>query len=138
MPTAASLTLCLVALLVSVLGVAAQDDPMLPPDGENPDDKKKKGSLQPRPEDDPKTELWVAKLGAARARPLSTKAGVLLHHVISPDGARFYYHREESRTDGKDGKPVAVTYALYSVGADNAEQSCRHRRRHRPAVVPAR
>jgi hypothetical protein len=113
--------LALVILVLAALlgGVIAQDE--FPPPPEEDPDKKKKGSLQPRPEDDPKTELWVAKLGASRARPLSTRPGILLHPVMTPDGTRFYYHREESRTDGKDGKPVRVMYVLYSVGADKAE-----------------
>jgi hypothetical protein len=111
----------LIALaMAALLGVVRAQDEFPPPPEENPVEKKK-GSLQPRPEDDPKTELWVAKLGASRARPLSTPPGVLLHHVMSPDGARFYYHREVSRTDGKDGKPVNVIYALFTVGADKAE-----------------
>ena len=104
---------------IALLGLAyAQDVPEPDPDDEP---KKKEGSLQPRPEDDPKTELWVAKLGAARARALSTEPGVLLHHVLSPDGERFYYYREIARTDGKDGKPINVNYALYTVGPEKAE-----------------
>jgi hypothetical protein len=81
------LALCVFALLIS-LGVARAQEEFPPPEGNPEDEKKKKGSLQPRPEDDPKTELWVAKLGASRARPLSTPPGVLLHHVMSPDGTR--------------------------------------------------
>lgn len=107
-------------LLLAFTCVVAQEEFPPPPDA-NGEPEKKKGSLQPRPEDDPKTALWVAKLGAARPQPLSTRAGILLHHVMSPDGARVYYFREESRSDGRTGKPAGVSYALYTVGAEKAE-----------------
>ncbi|MCG3184213.1 MAG: hypothetical protein ICCCNLDF_02326 [Planctomycetes bacterium] len=79
---------------------------------------KPKGSLQPRPEDDPKTALWVSKLGAARARTLATAPGVLLHHAMTPDGERFYYHRE---LPAADTSPRGTRYALWTVGPDTAE-----------------
>lgn len=108
-------TLLLGAMLALTL-VGAQEFPEPPPEEEEP--RQQKGSLQPRPEDDPKTGLWVSKLGAARARTLATAPGVLLHHVLSPDGERFYYHRELPPTDAV---PRGTRYALWTAGPDKAE-----------------
>lgn len=112
----AAIGLCAVtAICVAV----AQDIPS--PDDPPAEPEKKESSLQPRPEDDPKTELWVSKLGASRAQSLATEAGVLLHHCMSPQGDRFFYYRETGRNDGKNGRPRTVSYALYTVGPDKSE-----------------
>ena len=110
-----------VALCVlTLVGVSlAQELPQ--PDEPPAEPEKKESSLQPRPEDDPKTELWVSKLGAARPQSISTEPGVLLHHCMSPQGDRFFYFREVGKNDGKDGRPTTVSYALYTVGADKSE-----------------
>ena len=91
------------------------------PEPEPEEEPEKKGSLLPRPDEDLVAERWVAQLGAARPQPLTTEAGVLLHHSMTPDGERFYYFREVARNDGEDGKPAGVSYALYTVGANRAE-----------------
>ncbi|MCB9933326.1 MAG: hypothetical protein H6841_07890 [Planctomycetes bacterium] len=105
----------LIALALALTLVVAQELPEPPPEGQP---KKKEGSLQPRPDNDPKTELWVAGLGAARARTLSTEPGVLMGHVLSPDGERFYYYRE---LPASDAAPRGNRYALFTVGAEKAE-----------------
>ncbi|MBZ0138133.1 MAG: hypothetical protein K8I27_17385 [Planctomycetes bacterium] len=107
------------ALVAPGLPVAQDEFPPEPNPEEEPE--KKKGSLLPRPEEDVKTALWVSKLGAARPEALTTRDGVLLHLVMSPDGERFYYFREVAKSDGKDGKPADESFVLFTVGPDRAE-----------------
>ncbi|MCA8911442.1 MAG: hypothetical protein KDB82_07040 [Planctomycetes bacterium] len=106
---------------VTAIGVTFAQDIPSPDDPPANEPKKKESSLQPRPEDDPKTELWVAKLGAARPETLSTEQGVLLHQCMSPEGDRFFYYRRVGSNDGKNGRPKTTSYALYTVGPDKSE-----------------
>lgn len=107
------------ALVAPGLPVAQDEFPPEPNPEEEPE--KKKGSLLPRPEEDVKTALWVSKLGAARPEALTTRDGVLLHLVMSPDGERFYYFREVAKSDGKDGKPADESFVLFTVGPDGKQ-----------------
>lgn len=109
--------------LAAGMVVLAQDMPEPQPEPEEGEEgpEEKKGSLLPRPDSDTKTELWVASLGAARPQPITTESGRLLRLSMTPDGERFYYFRETGRSDGKDGKPQATTYTLYTAGPSRSE-----------------
>lgn len=114
--------LLIASLMCALTGVFAVAQDMLPPEPEPEEEpEKKKGSLLPRPDEDARTALWVSKLGAARPQPYTTEPGILLHHSMTPDGERFFYFRQIAKSDGKDGKPAGVSYALYTVGVDRAE-----------------
>jgi hypothetical protein len=111
-----------VLLICALAGVGhpfAQD--MFPPDEEPEEEPEKKGSLLPRPEEDARTALWVSRLGAARPQPLATAPGVLLNHVMSPDGERFYFFRRLPVGEPEEGVPGGDRYALYTVGPERAE-----------------
>ncbi len=108
-------------LFVSASAIALAQDEMPPEPGEGEEPEEPKGSLQPRPAEDATTAAWIGTLAGTRARSLSVQPGAILRHTLTPEGDRFYYYREASRTEGKDGAPDFVTYALYSVGPEKAE-----------------
>lgn len=111
--------------VLTALGVTHTQDvgqPVPPPGGgeegeEGEQAESKSSSLQPRPKDDPRTEAWVQSLGAARPQVLTVEKGVLLHHVLSPDGQRLYYYRAIE----SDGDDAGTRYALYTVGPGKSE-----------------
>lgn len=118
-PLLSALLAC--ALTVPAAGlVLAQPEP-----GPGPDEEpapKKESSLLPRAENDPPTEAWVKALGGLRAQPVAVEAGVLLNHVLTPEGDRLYYYRvvKETKPAEKDARP-GVRYALYTVGPARSE-----------------
>lgn len=119
-PTAACIAAALSLLLIAWPAIAQEPEPEPPPEAEE-EPAEERGTLLPRPEQDAETEAWVRSLVGARPRSLSIATGPVIRHVMTPQGDRFYYHREVSRSEGEDGKPRAVHYALYTVGPDKTE-----------------
>jgi hypothetical protein len=108
-------------IFVLAAGFAFAQDEMPPEPGEGEQPEEPKGSLQPRPAEDAATAAWINTLAGTRARSLSVQEGAILRHMLTPEGDRFYYYREASRAEGKEGAPDFVTYALYTVGPEKAE-----------------
>ncbi|MBK8208169.1 MAG: hypothetical protein IPK87_15440 [Planctomycetes bacterium] len=117
----ADLRVLFACVLASVCVVAALAQDEMPPEPEPEQPAEPKGSLQPRPDEDPQTIAWVKALAGARPQSLSVAEGVLLRHCLTPEGDRFYYYRETARVEAKDDKPGTVSYALFCVGSDKSE-----------------
>lgn len=122
-PLPRRLSLIAIVAMLSSLAALAQDPelPEPPPAEDQEKPEEPRGSLLPRPDEDAQTAAWAASLAGIRARSLSVQTGPMLRHVMAPAGDRFYYYREISRGDGEDGKPRAVSYALYTAGPDKTE-----------------
>jgi len=108
------------ALLLPATWALAQPGPE-PEPGENPDVPKKESSLLQRPESDAAAEAWVKKLGGLRAQAAAVQPGVILNHVLDPEGDRLFYYRTVSVTPVDKNSPVPVRYVLYTVGPARSE-----------------
>lgn len=108
------------AMLSAVSGLAlAQPEPG-PQPGEEPP--RKESSLLPRAESDTQAEAWVKKLGGLRPQAVAVEAGLMLNHVLTPEGDRLYYFRPVS-TARPAGQPAraAQRFHLYTVGPGRSE-----------------
>jgi hypothetical protein len=105
------------ALLLPPALVLAQPEP----GPENPDaPKPKESTLLPRPESDAAAEAWVKKLGGLRPQSVNVAPGVILNHVLAPEGDRLFYYRPVAAPAGTD-KTAPPRFALHAVGPGRPE-----------------
>ncbi|MBX3474012.1 MAG: hypothetical protein KF754_06480 [Planctomycetes bacterium] len=106
------------ALLLPAASLAlAQPDPR--PEGEEAEKPRKESSLLARPDSDNAAEAWVKKLGGLRPQAVAVEPGVILNHVLAPEGDRLYYFRPARPTP--PATRATGRFALYSVGPAHSE-----------------